>query len=89
MPAGSEYLDMRGIAELLDVKLDSVHTYHTRAKRHRAAGRPRPGDLPEPDATFGRTPVWLVDTIERWRSEVRPGQGVGGGRPSHRTENSR
>lgn len=81
MTVATEYLDMAGIAELLGVKHQSVHVYHTRAKRNRTAGTPRPGDLPEPDERFGNTPVWHVDTIERWRTQQRPGQGAGGGRP--------
>ncbi|MCA4741560.1 hypothetical protein H8Z64_23990 [Mycobacterium avium subsp. hominissuis] len=52
-----------------------------RANRRRAAGKPRPGDLPEPDHFFGRTPVWRLSTITQWQA-ARPGQGAGGGRPT-------
>lgn len=83
MTVATDYLDMQAIADRLGVKRDSVHVYHTRAKRNRAAGTPKPGDLPEPDGQFGNSPVWLVETIERWVNE-RPGQGVGGGRPWHK-----
>lgn len=37
------------------------------------------GVLPEPDAVFGRTPVWLPGTLDAWE-RTRPGQGAGGGR---------
>lgn len=40
----------------------------------------KPGDLPPPDDTYGRSPVWKASTIKRWMRE-RPGRGVGGGRP--------
>lgn len=72
------YLDLAAVADILGVSYDSVRTYHTRAKRNRRRGHTRPGDLPPPDATFGRSPVWLRDTISGWD---RPGRGAGGGRP--------
>lgn len=74
------YLDARAIAERIGVTQPTVHAYHTRAKRNRAAGTPRAGDLPEPDQWFGNSPVWLEETVERWLGD-RPGRGVGGGRP--------
>lgn len=61
-----ELLDVRRIAERLDVKPQTVHAYRSR------------GMMPEPDGWFGRSPVWSVETIEAWIS-ARPGQGVGGG----------
>lgn len=69
---GQDYLDIAGIATRLGVKPASVQVYHTRAKRNRKAGDPKAWDLPEPDATFGRTPVWLVATVEAWEAK-RPG----------------
>lgn len=69
---GQEYLDIAGIAARIGVKPHSVQVYHTRAKRNRKDGQPLDWDLPEPDATFGRTPVWLVATIEAWEAK-RPG----------------
>lgn len=63
-----DLLDSSAVAELIGVKPATIRTY-----RHR-------GDMPPPDRTIGRTPVWLRDTIDRWLAE-RPGQGVGGGRP--------
>lgn len=70
--AGQDYLDIAGIAERLRVKPSSVQVYHTRATRNRRDGAPKDWDLPEPDATFGRTPVWLVSTVEAWEKR-RPG----------------
>lgn len=70
--AGHDYLDIAGIAARLGVKPSSVQVYHTRAKRNRKAGESLAWDLPAPDATFGRTPVWLIPTIETWEA-TRPG----------------
>lgn len=63
----------------------TVRGYHQHAEQRRRAGTPRPGDLPEPDERFGRSPVWLPETIDRWASS-RPGHGAGGGRPAKREE---
>lgn len=69
---GKDYLDIAGIATRIGVQPHSVQVYHTRAKRNRRDGEPKDWDLPEPDATFGRTPVWLVSTVEAWEAK-RPG----------------
>lgn len=59
-------LDVRRLAERLDVKVSTVRAYRSR------------GLLPEPDEWFGRSPVWTPGAIEAWIA-ARPGQGVGGG----------
>lgn len=76
-----ERLTMADIAADLGVKWDTVNTYKKRATRNRLAGTPRPGDLPEPDASHGRTPGWKRETYLVWKTDQRPGQGKGGGRP--------
>lgn len=73
-----DYLTLEQVAVRLGWSLKTARTMHYRANRRRAAGEPRPGDLPEPDHRFGRTPVWLEDTIDRFEA-TRPGQGAGGG----------
>lgn len=78
--AGTKYLDLAGVADALGVTVDSARTYHTRATTNRRNGAPKPGDLPAPDETFGRSPVWRESTIARFL-ESRPGRGAGGGRP--------
>lgn len=68
-----------GYAEVsarLGVEIRAVRTYLAKARAHRAAGDPRPGDMPEPDLTVGRSPAWLESTIVAWEKR-RPGQGVG------------
>ncbi|HET6699523.1 MAG TPA: hypothetical protein VFG88_10580 [Nocardioidaceae bacterium] len=59
--SGGPLLDSEGVAALLGVKRESV----TRMKAR--------GDLPEPDETFGRSPVWRAATIIEWQAQ-RPGR---------------
>lgn len=77
------YMDIAAIADRIGVKRNVALNYHQLAQRRRREGAPRPGDLPEPTARFGRTPVWLESTVEDWIAS-RPGKGAGGGRPWHR-----
>ncbi len=65
------YLDSNQLADRLGIKRTSVHRYRVR------------GDIPQPDEYVGRTPMWTVETIERWEAN-RPGRGVGGGRKPKR-----
>lgn len=71
MPA--HYLTLADIAEAAGLKNTNVaRSYHKRAEGHRAAGNPRPGDLPAPDIRLGLTPGWAPATIDRWlRSRPR------------------
>lgn len=71
----TKYLTLSDIAGRIGVGVESIRVYHQRANKHRKDGDPRPGDLPEPDAVFGRSPVWREATIRRWES-ARPGRGV-------------
>lgn len=68
------------MAEDLGVQHKTVLTYHKTAARRRRDGTSRPGDLPEPDATFGRTLGWKARTYLTWKTR-RPGRGKGGGNP--------
>lgn len=77
------YLALADIARVIGVGIDSMRVYHQRAARNRRDGTTKPGDLPPPDETFGRSPVWASDTITTWIAE-RPGRGAGGGRPPRR-----
>ena len=80
-------LDLRAAAEVAEVKYRTMRNYHQTAERHRRlavqSNDPsyiRPGDLPPPDQTYGRSPIWKLSTIKKWMRE-RPGRGAGGGRP--------
>lgn len=77
------YLDLRAVAGRLGLSYETVRSYHTKAEAHRRTGAVRPGDLPPPDDTFGRSPVWREATIDQWLAG-RPGRGAGGGRPRKR-----
>jgi len=72
------YYDIAAVADFLGVRVDTVRVYRTRSAANRRAGTPQPGDLPEEDDRFGRSPVWLGSTLLGWE---RPGSGAGGGRP--------
>lgn len=60
-------LDVAGVAFRKGITKQTVYRYKTK------------GTLPEPDFYEGRSPRWYESTIDSW---VRPGQGVGGGRPA-------
>ena len=79
MTRTQELLTLQDVAARINVGVDSIRVYHQRAVKNRRDGNPRPGDLPAPDDTFGRSPVWKLRTIEKWEAR-RPGRGVGGGR---------
>lgn len=56
-----DLLDSAGVAEVLNIKAETVRWYHKR------------GILPPADAKFGRSPVWKRATIVAWddsRKEV-------------------
>lgn len=79
---GYEQVAARAGVSLLTLR----NSYMVKARAHRRAGTPRPGDLPEPDVTAGASPAWFPETIEAWLAR-RPGQGKGGGYPTqHRNE---
>lgn len=78
------YLTLEQVADDLGWTLKTARTLHYRASRNRAEGTVKPGDLPPPDHRFGRTPVWLEQTIEDWKDR-RPGRGAGGGPKPSRT----
>lgn len=74
------FLDLRAVAEMVGVEYRTIRNYHQTAERRRREQDVRPGDLPEPDNIFGRSPVWKRSTITAWQRN-RPGRGTGGGRP--------
>lgn len=69
------YLTLADIADRAGIALDSARTYHKRATSNRAAGNPRPGDLPPEDIRLGITPGWAPETIDRWLAG-RPRKGA-------------
>lgn len=75
------FWDLEAVADYIGVTYASARTYHGRSQINRKNGTPRPGDFPEPDERFGRSPVWRPETIITWYTQQRPGRGAGGGRP--------
>lgn len=53
------YLTSKQVAELLGLSPKTIGAYKAR------------GQMPLPDKEYGRTPLWLYDTIEKWRGEIR------------------
>lgn len=58
----ADYWTINDVAEYWGVTPQTIRTYRSR----------RRGELPEPDAVFGRSPVWKPKTIIDFE---RPGQG--------------
>lgn len=87
MTTPHQLLDLRAVAEVIGVTYRTAKNYHQIAKQHRRLAEEKndpsyikPGDLPPPDGTYGRSPVWKLSTIEKFLTK-RPGRGAGGGRP--------
>ena len=79
-----EPLSTRDVAALLGVKPETVRFYRAHSK---PGGRYEAHRFPEPDFVVGVVPVWKAERrqdILDW-DRTRVGQGVGGGRPAHRT----
>lgn len=70
--------DLEALAARYGWTIGSARSFHKRSMLRRRDDEVRPGDLPEPDARFGRSPVWKLETLEAWERR-RPGKGVGGG----------
>lgn len=69
-----QYLTLAEVAAIAGTTADSMRTYHKRATANRAAGNPRPGDLPPEDIRLGQVPGWAPSTITAWmRSRPRRG----------------
>ena len=52
-----QYLTTAEIATVLGVTSDTISSYKSR------------GQMPQPDKTFGRPPLWKLATIQAWRSD--------------------
>jgi hypothetical protein len=79
----AEYLTTADLAELLGVAPPTLRFFRAQSKE---GGRYAADPFPEPDVTIARSPGWKPDRaneIKEWNAR-RPGQGAGGGQPSHR-----
>lgn len=71
------------VAALIGVTPATIRHYRTDSQ---PGGRYAAHPFPEPDGHIGISPFWLPERdeeIREWAAK-RPGQGAGGGRPSHR-----
>jgi hypothetical protein len=81
--ADDNYLTNADLAELLGVLPSTIRFFRTHSK---PGGRYADDPFPAEDFVIARSPVWKAeraDEIKAW-SARRPGQGRGGGQPSHR-----
>lgn len=72
------------IAELLGVKAATIRHYRADSL---PGGRYESHPFPQPDGKFGQAPYWNPGRRQElldWASS-RPGPGVGGGRPAHKS----
>jgi hypothetical protein len=79
-----DYLTLADLAELLGVRRNTVSFFRSHSK---PGGRYANDPFPTEDRVIARTPVWKVertDEIKAWNGR-RPGQGSGGGQPSHKS----
>lgn len=60
------FLDSEQMAKLGGLETESFRVALSRSRTNRRNGRDVPSDVPEPDHTFGRSPLWLPDTAQRW-----------------------
>lgn len=78
------YLTTADLAELLGVKPATLRFLRAQSK---PGGRYAADPFPEPDLTIARSPAWKserADEIKAWNAR-RPGQGMGGGQPAHKS----
>jgi hypothetical protein len=61
-----EFLDSEQMAKLGGLETESFRVALSRARTNRKKGRDVSSDVPEPDHVFGRSPLWLSDTAQRW-----------------------
>lgn len=52
------FLTSQQVAELLGVSPKTISAYKAR------------GQMPKPDREYGRTPLWRLSTIQKWRGEI-------------------
>ena len=71
-------LTLPDVAARIGVGVDSIRVYHQRATKNRRLGLSRPGDLPPPDETYGRSPVWRESTIASGRQSAPDAAPVAG-----------
>lgn len=56
---GIVYMTSTQVAEYLGVSPKTISAYKAR------------GQMPAPDRTYGRTPLWRINTIDKWRESIK------------------
>ena len=62
----NEFVDSARMAKAAGLGLPSFRVALTRSKSRRENGSELPTDVPEPDIIIGRSPVWSVESLNRW-----------------------
>lgn len=65
------------VAARVDLEASSIRVMMWRARINRERGRVRPTDMPAPDFTVFRSPLWKSESIEKW-VKAREANNLGG-----------
>lgn len=60
-------LSIEDVADAMGIKVSSLRVYAARSNKRRMDGLDSATNLPLPDFTFGRSPLWAESTIRDWR----------------------
>lgn len=80
-----DWLTLTDVADLLGIKPETLRSYRTHST---PGGRYERHPFPNPDERVGNNLMWKSEReaeIREWGA-TRPGQGVGGGQPAHKTK---
>lgn len=67
---GDLALSVEDVADALGLKVASLRVYAARSTKSRLQGVQSRKQLPLPDFTFGRSPIWLKSTLVEWRGDL-------------------
>lgn len=59
-------VDSKALATAAGITVPSLRVLRSRAIKRREEKVSLPTDLPSPDGTIGRSPVWTTDTAQKW-----------------------
>lgn len=80
-------LTTEGVAEAAGLSVGSVRVMVIRARKRAEAGRSLPTDLPAPDLSVFRSPLWKKSTITAWlKRREKAGLGTASTAPAKKAE---
>lgn len=80
-------LTTEGVAEAAGLSVGSVRVMVIRARKRAEAGRSLPTDLPTPDLSVFRSPLWKKSTITAWmKRREKAGLGASSTSPAKKAE---